>query len=107
MKNNLDEKELLSLYRGFFIFGDSTSLKILFELERYGEKNFTQLRDTLDVNPSTLTKKLRVLVDAGIISADKTRDKLRIYYSIANHRKAIKKFLDTFERLSHDLSVEP
>ncbi len=104
MKNNLNEQELVSLYRGFFIFGDSTCMKILFELERYGEKNFTELKDALDVNPSTLTKKLRLLTEADIIIADKSRDKLRIYYSIANHKRQIKRFLDAFERLSYDLS---
>lgn len=103
MKNNLTEKELLSLYRGFFIFGDSTCMKILYELERYGEKNFTELKDVLEVNPSTLTKKLRLLTEADIITADKTRDKLRIYYSIKNHKRAIKRFIDAFERLSYDL----
>lgn len=103
MKHNLTEKELLSLHRGFFIFGDSACLKILYELERYGEKNFTELKDELDVNPSTLTKKLRLLTEANIITADKSRDKLRIYYSLANHEKSIKRFVDAFERLSYDL----
>jgi len=104
MKDNLSEKELVSLHRGFFIFGDSTCIKILYELQRYGEKNFTELKEALNVNPSTLTKKLRLLSDSQIISPDKTRDKLRIYYSITAHEKSIKRFIDAFERLSFDLT---
>ncbi len=104
MKDELPEKELLSLYRGFYIFGDATCLKILYELQRFGEKNFTELKHGLGVNPSTLTKKLRLLVDADIITADRSRDRLRIYYTINNHHKSLKRFLDAFERLSLDLS---
>lgn len=105
MKKNLTEQELLNLYRGFYIFGDSTCLKILYELERYGEKNFTELKEILEVNPSTLTKKLRLLCDSGLITADRSRDKLRIYYSIAAHEKSLKRLLDAFERLCHDMQA--
>lgn len=104
MKDNLSEKELLSLHRGFYIFADSTCVKILYELERYGQKNFTELKEALHVNPSTLTKKLRILVDSHIISQDKTHDKLRIYYSITAHEKSIKRFIDAFERVSFELT---
>lgn len=107
MKDNLSEKELVSLHRGFYIFGDSTCIKILYELERYGQKNFTELKEALNVNPSTLTKKLRLLVDSKIISPDKTHDKLRIYYSITAHEKSVKRFIDAFERLSFDLTRHP
>ncbi len=104
MKDNLSERELLSLHRGFFIFGDSTCMKILYELERYGQKNFTELKETLNVNPSTLTKKLRLLTESRIITPDKTHDKLRVYYAISSHHKPLKRFIDSFERLSFDLT---
>lgn len=104
MKHHLTEKELVSLHRGFFIFGDTTCVKILYELQRYGQKNFTELKETLNINPSTLTKKLRLLVDSGIIAPDKTHDKLRIYYSICAHEKSLKRFIDAFERLSFELT---
>jgi len=103
MKKHLSEKDLVNLYRGFFVFGDSASLKILYELDRYGEKNFTELRDMLDINPATLTKKLRILTEVGLISPDRTHDHLRVFYSISNHHRPLKRFLDAFERLSGDL----
>ncbi len=103
MNKQLTEKELVVLHRGFFIFGDSTNLKILFELERYGEKNFSELRDELKINPATLSKKLKLLVEVGLISADRTHDHLRVYYSISDHKKPLRRLLDAFERLSNSL----
>jgi len=99
----LKHDQLVSLYRGFFVIGDSTNLKILFELERYGEKNFSELRDQLDINPATLSKKLRILTELGLISPDRTHDHLRVYYTIANHRRSSKRILDAIERFTHDL----
>lgn len=103
MKKQLTEKQLIALYRGFYIFGDSASLKILYELERFGEKNFSELRDELGINPATLTKKLKLLVEAGIITADRSHDYLRVYYSIHNHQKPLRRFLDSLERLAGEL----
>lgn len=103
MKKQLNEKQLVSLYRAFFIFGDTASLKILYELDRYGEKNFTELRDELEINPATLTKKLKLLVEVGIVTADRSHDHLRVYYAINNHQKPLKRFLDALERLSSEL----
>lgn len=103
MKDHLTDKQLLVLLRGFFVLGDSTVLKILYELERYGEKNFTELRDQLDINPATLSKKLRLLIEVGLISADRTHDHLRVYYSISQYRKPLRRFLDSLERLAADL----
>jgi len=104
MKSDLTEKELLSLHRGFYIFGDQFVLKILFELERYGEKNFTELKSSLGINPATLTKKLRLLVKSGVISTDRTRDGKRVYYFLSIRHRQLKRFIDSLERLSSELS---
>ncbi len=103
MKQNLSNKQYVDLLKGFVIFGDSTNLKILYELERYGEKNFSELRDSLTINPTTLTKKLRLLVRVGLVATDRTHDHLRVYYSIANHHKPLRRLLDSIERLANDL----
>lgn len=103
MKDHLSDKELLNLHRGFFILGDSAILKILYELERYGEKNFTELRQQLGINPTTLSKKLRILTEIGLVSPDRTHDHLRVYYSIAKHQRPVKRVLDALERLANDL----
>ncbi len=103
MKSKVTEDKLLELYRGFYILGDSASLKILYELERYGEKNFSELRDELDINPATLSKKLKLLVETGLIASDRSHDHLRVYYGIHQHAKPLRRFLDALERLSGEL----
>jgi DNA-binding HxlR family transcriptional regulator len=89
--------------RGFYLLGDSTVLKLLFELDRYGEKNFSQLRDQLAINPATLSKKLRLLVEVGLVASDRTHDHLRVYYSINKHQRPLRRFLDALERLANEI----
>jgi len=96
----MSEKELVKLYGVFFVLGDSAVLKILFELERYGEKTFTELRDSLSINPSTLSKKLKLLVQVKLIVPDKSHDHLRVYYSLYERQRPLKRVLDSLERLS-------
>ena len=98
-----DNPDRLSVLKGFIVLGDTTSLKILYALDRHGEKNFSELKELLEVNPASLSKKLRILSEAGILGSDRTHDNLRVYYSIAHHQRAVKKFLDGFERLAQEL----
>lgn len=99
----MNEKELVKLYQAFFIIGDNASLKILFELERYGEKTFTELRDSLAINPSTLSKKLKLLTQFELITPDKSHDHLRVFYSLNQHQRPLRRVLDAIERLSTEL----
>lgn len=99
----MNNKEILKLYRTFYVIGDSTNLKILFELERYGEKTFTELKNNLSINPATLSKKLKILTQFGLITPDKSHDYLRVYYSLHNNQKSLKKVLDSIERMSAEL----
>jgi DNA-binding HxlR family transcriptional regulator len=99
----MNEKELVNLYKTFFIIGDATVLKILFELDRYGEKTFSQLRDDLNINPATLSKKLKLLVRSGLIAPDKSHDHLRVFYTLHEHQRPLKRVLDSIERLSTEL----
>lgn len=99
----MDEKSLLKLYATFLIIGDSTSLKILFELERYGDKTFTELKDNLKINPATLSKKLKLLTQVNLIAPDKSHDHLRVFYSLNQHQRPLKRVLDSIERLSAEI----
>ncbi len=103
MKSHLTTEEIITLYRSFFVFGDASTLKILYELERYGKKNFTELKKELGINPATLTKKLKILQDIGLIEADRSQDKLRVYYSIIHLKRPVKRLLDAVERISTEL----
>lgn len=99
----MTEKELIKLYRVFHIVGDSQSLKILFELERYGEKTFTELKVGLSINPATLSKKLKLLTQVGLVTPDKSHDHLRVFYSLHEHQRPLKRVLDSLERLAVDI----
>jgi DNA-binding HxlR family transcriptional regulator len=99
----MNKDETFKLYRTFFILGDSASLKILFELERFGEKTFTELKNNLQINPATLSKKLKLLTQVGLITPDKSHDHLRVFYTLHEHQKPLKKVLDSLERLAHEL----
>ena len=94
MKSHLTEQELLKLYRGFFVFGDPASLKILYLLERAGTKTFTQLKTELSLNPTTLSRRLKLLMQVGLITSESEAGKLNVYYTISAHRKQLKRFLD-------------
>lgn len=94
---------MLKLYRTFHLLGDEQSLKILFELERYGEKTFTQLRERLSINPASLSKKLKMLTQVGFIAPDKSHDHLRVYYALHEHKRPLRRVLDALERLSTEL----
>ncbi len=91
------------LSKAYLVLGDAASLKILYELDKMGERNFTELKEKLHINPATLTKKLRILTEVGLISSDRTHDRLRVYYSIAQHQRVLRKFLEGFERLASEL----
>lgn len=99
----LTEKETVRLYRAFYIMGDFACLKILFNLDRYGDKTFTELKTELDINPATLSKKLKLLTEVGLIAPDKTHDHLRVYYKLHEHKRPLRRVLDAIERLSIDL----
>lgn len=98
-----DNPDRLRMLKGFIILGDATAIKILYALDRNGEQNFSELKELIEVNPASLSKKLRILSEAGILGSDRTHDNLRVYYSIAHHQRAVRKFLDSFERLAQNL----
>lgn len=99
----LPEKELIKLYRTFNILGDEAVLKILFALDRKREMTFSQLRDTLVINPATLSKRLKLLTEVELIVPDKSHDHLRVFYKLHDHKRPLRRVLDSLERLSLDI----
>ena len=57
---NVSEDELSDLAELFKIFGDSTRIKILFDLFQ-GEKNVTEICDDLEMNQSAVSHQLKIL----------------------------------------------
>lgn len=98
-----DDPDRVSKMKAFIILGDATCMKILYVLDRHGDKNFSELKEIIEVNPASLSKKLRLLMEAGLLSSDRTHDNLRVYYKIAQHKRQLKKFLEAFEKLAQEL----
>lgn len=76
-----DENEMIDLAELFKIFGDSTRIRILFELF-YGERNVSEIADALNMTQSAVSHQLKILRSAKLIQA--RRDGKQIYYSLAD-----------------------
>ncbi len=83
---NPTEKELNELSELFKIFGDTTRIKILFELTD-GEKNVTQISASLNMSQPAISQQLRVLKSSGLVSY--RRDGKSLYYSLADEHVKI------------------
>lgn len=84
---NVSENELSDLAELFKIFGDSTRIKILFDLFQ-GEKNVTEICEDLEMNQSAVSHQLKILKVSKLISV--RREGKAMYYSLADdHVKTI------------------
>ena len=84
---NVSEDELSDLAELFKIFGDSTRIKILYDLFQ-GEKNVTEICDDLEMNQSAVSHQLKILKVSKLITS--RRDGKAVYYRLADeHVKTI------------------
>ena len=78
---DVTENELIDLAELFKIFGDSTRIKILFDLFR-GEKNVSQICEDLEMTQSAISHQLKILRTSKLVGA--RRDGKSMYYSLAD-----------------------
>lgn len=84
---NISEAELCDLAELFKIFGDSTRIRILYDLFEQ-ERNVTELCADLEMNQSAVSHQLKILRTSKLIHA--RREGKTIVYSLADeHVKAI------------------
>lgn len=84
---NVSEDELSNLAELFKIFGDSTRIKILYDLFE-GEKNVSEICEDLEMNQSAISHQLKILKTSKLIKA--RRDGKAMIYSLADdHVKMI------------------
>lgn len=84
MKNNnviLSEEKLFDLAELFKVFGDSTRIKILYELSK-GEMNVSDIALALNMNQSAISHQLRVLKNSKLVK--NRREGKAMYYSLAD-----------------------
>lgn len=77
----LSEEQLFDLAELFKIFGDSTRIKILYELSKC-EKNVSDIAEALNMNQSAISHQLRVLKSSKLVK--NRREGKAIYYSLAD-----------------------
>lgn len=80
-KNIHTEEELYDLAELFKVFGDTTRIRILFQLFE-NEVNVSDLSEALNMNQSAVSHQLKVLKQAKLIKS--RRDGKSIFYSLAD-----------------------
>jgi len=85
--DNVNEDKLSDLAELFKVFGDSTRIKILYDLFR-GEKNVTEICSDLEMNQSAISHQLKLLKTAKLVTS--RRSGKQMIYSLADeHIKTI------------------
>ncbi len=76
-----DENTLYDLAELFKVFGDSTRIRILFELFE-SEKSVSDITQALNMTQSAISHQLKILKQSKLVSA--RRDGKQIYYALAD-----------------------
>lgn len=79
--DQITEDELLDMADLFRLFGDSTRIKILYDLTR-GEKSVTEICDDLEMNQSAISHQLKILRTSKLVKG--RREGKSILYSLAD-----------------------
>ena len=81
------ETKLIELAELFKVFGDSTRIRILYDLMQ-GERNVTEIAEDLEMNQSAISHQLKILKMAKLIKV--RREGKTMVYSLADdHVKTI------------------
>lgn len=85
--SNISETELSDLAELFKIFGDSTRIRILYDLFD-SEKNVTEICEDLEMNQSAVSHQLKILKTSKLINA-RHEGKAMVYSLADEHVKTI------------------
>ncbi len=85
--SNVAEDELCDLAELFKVFGDSTRIKILYDLIN-GEKNVTEICADLEMNQSAVSHQLKLLKSSKLIGSRRAGKQI-IYFLADDHVKTI------------------
>ena len=78
---DVTERELIDLAELFKVFGDSTRVRILYDLFQ-GEKSVTEICTDLGMNQSAISHQLKLLKNAKLVSS--RREGKQMIYSLAD-----------------------
>jgi DNA-binding transcriptional ArsR family regulator len=85
--HEIDEAKLSDLAELFKMFGDTTRVKILYDLFS-GEKSVSEITEDLDMNQSAISHQLKILKTAKLIRS-RREGKAMIYSLADDHVKTI------------------
>lgn len=86
---NISENDLFDLADLFKVFGDSTRIRIMYDLF-FEEKSVTEISSDLDMSQSAISHQLKYLKDNNLVKS--RRSGKSVYYSLADdHVKIIVK----------------
>ncbi len=85
--SNVSEDELSDLAELFKTFGDSTRIRILYDLFEH-EKNVTEICEDLEMNQSAISHQLKILKTSKLINS-RREGKQMIYFLADDHVKTI------------------
>ncbi len=85
--SDVSEDELCDLAELFKTFGDSTRIRILYDLFEK-EKNVTEICDDLEMNQSAISHQLKILKTSKLINS-RREGKQMIYFLADEHVKTI------------------
>ncbi len=85
--SDVSEDELSDLAELFKVFGDSTRIRILYDLIN-GEKNVTEICADLEMNQSAISHQLKLLKSSKLIGS-RREGKQMIYFLADDHVKTI------------------
>ncbi len=88
------------------LLGDYWTLRIIDDL-RTGETRFCELQRDLDnINPTTLTNRLKKLEEANLIQrSEETVDKISVTYSLSSLGKEVLPIIKALDRFSARLKA--
>jgi DNA-binding HxlR family transcriptional regulator len=95
---NIQKHKLIQL------LGDYTTLMILAELELYKTLSFNTLKTKIAINPSTLTKKLRILENEGFIAHDTDAHGVKHNYTFTAKGKLLVPVIDVITKVSQKIA---
>ena len=81
------ENELYDLAELFKVFGDSTRIKILYDLMD-GERNVTEIAEDLSMNQSAISHQLKILKTSKLVGT-RREGKANYYFLADDHVKTI------------------
>lgn len=87
LMDSVTENELYDLAELFKVFGDSTRIKILYDLFQ-GEKSVGEIAEALQMNQSAISHQLKILKTSKLVSS-RREGKAMIYALADDHVKTI------------------